>query len=191
MAYRDDTPRCGAKTRAGHSCKQPAGARTSHPGFGRCAWHGGSSPNGRVHGAREQAKAEAARLGMARETTPHEALEHAMALVTGEVDWIREQVRRLTDDKALEDGKPHPLLRVYGESVDRLARISKIAADAGVEARRLELDELVVERLAGAVRAALAEVELTADQQTQLRESLTRHLSSLDEITVGRPRLAA
>lgn len=35
---------CGAKTRSGKPCKQKAGARTDHPGQGRCWLHGGRTP---------------------------------------------------------------------------------------------------------------------------------------------------
>lgn len=38
--------RCGAKTRSGHPCKNPAGFRTPHPGTGRCYLHGGCSTGG-------------------------------------------------------------------------------------------------------------------------------------------------
>ncbi|MEA3401317.1 MAG: HGGxSTG domain-containing protein [Armatimonadota bacterium] len=40
---------CGAKTRRGTPCKQPAGWGTDHPGEGRCKLHGGASPRGRDH----------------------------------------------------------------------------------------------------------------------------------------------
>ena len=39
----DSTPRCGAKTRSGWSCKYPAGWGTDHLGSGRCKLHGGKS----------------------------------------------------------------------------------------------------------------------------------------------------
>lgn len=34
-------PTCGAKTKQGHPCKNPAGWKTKHPGEGRCKFHGG------------------------------------------------------------------------------------------------------------------------------------------------------
>lgn len=51
------TPRCGAKTRGGGTCKQAQGARTDHPGDGRCWLHGGDTPikhgfDSTVHAAR-------------------------------------------------------------------------------------------------------------------------------------------
>jgi hypothetical protein len=50
---------CGAKKRQGDGvCRHPAGWGTSHPGFGRCKAHGGSTRNGVTHAellARERA----------------------------------------------------------------------------------------------------------------------------------------
>lgn len=40
---------CGAKTRAGTPCEQPAGWGTEHPGTGRCKLHGGASLRGHLH----------------------------------------------------------------------------------------------------------------------------------------------
>lgn len=39
-----ETPRCGAKTRSGGTCRQIRGARTDHVGQGKCWLHGGRSP---------------------------------------------------------------------------------------------------------------------------------------------------
>jgi hypothetical protein len=40
------TPRCGARTKQGdhHACRLAAGAKTDHPGQGRCHLHGGKTP---------------------------------------------------------------------------------------------------------------------------------------------------
>jgi len=42
-------PLCGAKTRAGTSCRRPAGWGTDHVGEGRCKLHGGRSLRGFLH----------------------------------------------------------------------------------------------------------------------------------------------
>lgn len=41
-----DKPRCGAKKRAGGTCRQFAGERTAHPGEGKCWRHGGVQAHG-------------------------------------------------------------------------------------------------------------------------------------------------
>lgn len=40
---------CGASTRAGAPCRNQAGFKTDHPGFGNCHLHGGATTNGRKH----------------------------------------------------------------------------------------------------------------------------------------------
>lgn len=53
-----DKKTCGAKTRAGTPCKQPAGWGTNHAGEGRCKLHGGKStgPKDRKKQSRSQKK---------------------------------------------------------------------------------------------------------------------------------------
>jgi len=46
---------CGAKNRQGLPCKQAQGWGTDHPGFGNCKLHGGGSPSGVKHAAKERA----------------------------------------------------------------------------------------------------------------------------------------
>src|ERR1019366_5745074 len=53
MVARDDQKLCGAKTKNGRSCRHYAGFRTSHPGFGRCYRHSGTTPSGKKVAARE------------------------------------------------------------------------------------------------------------------------------------------
>ncbi len=52
---------CGAKTQSGGTCKNKAGFRTEHPGFGKSFKHGGASQNG------TKAAARAAVMAMASE----------------------------------------------------------------------------------------------------------------------------
>jgi hypothetical protein len=64
-ASRAPKVKCGAKLRTagewnGRTCPNGAGSGTDHPGFGRCAQHGGRSPNGRKHAALLAAQAEVA-----------------------------------------------------------------------------------------------------------------------------------
>ncbi|HVC07154.1 MAG TPA: hypothetical protein VND98_06190 [Solirubrobacterales bacterium] len=179
---------CGAKTRAGHPCRHPAGLRTDHPGFAHCWMHLGRTPSGRAFAAKEAAKAEAARLGVEAPLDAGEGLELAIRLVGGEVAFLREQIRRLTAE--LEDDDPrqravavHPLASALSGAVDRLAKISKLGVDAGLNERRLALDSMVLERIAGALRAALAEVDLSDRQKEGLRVALTRHLAGLNDLT--------
>lgn len=45
-----DRPRCGARLKSGTgTCRQAAGARTDHLGYGQCWLHGGATENGKKH----------------------------------------------------------------------------------------------------------------------------------------------
>jgi len=70
----------------------------------------------------------------------------------------------------------HPLTSLYGEWLDRYARIHKLALDAGIEERRAKADDAQVERLFRAIGRALASVELTPEQQENFRRRLAAEL---------------
>lgn len=181
---------CGAKTRAPdrHGCRRPAGWGTDHLGWGRCRLHGGASPSGKVYAARLQAEAEGARLGLVLEVDPAEALAAIVNLLAGQVEVLNRQVAKIDAGEIVTREQLHPTLRALNGVLEQWGRAAKSASDAGVAERRVELDEAVVARLADAVHAALAEVALSAKQEEQLREAVTRHLTSLDDLDWRRPR---
>lgn len=180
-------PRCGAKTRPGHPCRKPAGWGTDHVGTGNCKLHFGATPNGRTHAARQAAALEAARLGMAIETDPHEALSTVVGILAGQVSYLQGKVAKLGDDEGLSKGDLHPTLRALNSVLDQWRSSAKTAVDAGVEARRLELDELVLDRLASFLRAVLGELDLTEDQQARVPAAMEAHRELLDALG-DRPR---
>jgi hypothetical protein len=179
--------RCGAVNRAGNPCALPLGYGTDHLGSGRCKFHGGSTRNGRIGAAREAVRAEAAKLGAEAPLDAGEALELAIRLVGGEVRFLRAKIAELEDADLDRDGL-HPLALTLGSAVERLARVGKLGLDAGIAERRAELDELVLGRLADAIRAAIGEADLSAEQEAKLGESLRRNLAGLDDIDWRRPR---
>lgn len=179
---------CGAKNRKGGTCRRVAGHGTDHLHWGRCKYHGGSSPSGREFAAKERALAEASRLGVEIATDPFEALSQIVGILAGQVAFLQAKVREIDEGEALTGEALHPTVRALNSVLEQWRAAAKAAADAGVEQRRVELDEAVVERLAAAVRAALAEVALSDEQAVQLREALTRHLTTLDDLDWRRPR---
>lgn len=178
------TPRCGARTRSGDPCRNPAGYKTDHVGSGRCAFHLGSTPNGRMAAAREIAAREAAKIGGEVEMEPHAALELCVRMAAADMLALARRLDALAEADVIEGDQIHPLARALRDSRAQLASISKTAIDAGVDERRLQLDELLVARISGAVRAAMAEVQLTPEQEQRLREAIGRRLAALDEQTV-------
>ncbi len=110
-AGHEGEPKCGGKTRAGGMCKNAAGFKTSHPGIGRCAFHGGATPTHERAATVELARRECARLGIPIEIDPGEALLHAVWECAGNVAAYRELVQQL----ALH---PEPDKHVAGEDGD-------------------------------------------------------------------------
>lgn len=166
------TETCNARTRSGTPCRNRAGYKTSHPGLGRCAFHGGSSPGGIVQAAR----LEATRLGAELEMEPQEALllsvrraamyerycaERVSELETGDLVVTHEQ--RVTSEDGTTvttstDAKLNIWIREHSKALDQLTRIAKVAIDAGVEERRVRLAEQLVGDLANAIDSLLSEL---------------------------------
>lgn len=173
---------CGARTRLGDPCKRPAGWGTDHNGFGRCSYHGGKTPNGRVNGARLAAEATVARFGVPVETDPHEALRHVVALISSHVATLMGSVEQLDDEEAIAGGDLHPQVRALHGLARDLAHVSKIAIDAGVQERRVQLEELVLERMAAVIGGVLDDLDLTPAQRNRAKASLAQHLPLLNDL---------
>jgi hypothetical protein len=93
--------RCGAKTRAGGQCQQPAGFGTVHVGGGRCKFHGGTSPGGRKAGQRDAALAFArGALGAQVAASPIDTMEQAVRLTAGLIACYRHELADAASRKA-------------------------------------------------------------------------------------------
>lgn len=196
MSERRAPKLCGAKTRAGGKCKRPAGAGTDHVGHGRCKLHGGSSPNGRKHAAREQAHELALLLGDGISIEPHEALLKCVRLAAAEVGFFTARIEGLQledvtvrprTDKESDDGYEKKLapaeLNLWVQerirAVDRLARYSKLAIDAGIAERQVRIAEQFGETIATLLRGVLEDLRLTPEQMDRAREIVPRRLAQL------------
>jgi hypothetical protein len=185
-------PLCGARrNRVPDLCRRPAGWGTDHAGVGRCKLHGGASPNGRVHAARQVAAIEAAKLGAAVPVDPHEALMTVVHTVNGGVEYLRRRVLELEDVEVLdgESGQLHPTARAFVAELDRLARVAKTATDAGVEERRMRLDEQRADLVTAFLRAFVDDLDLSDEQRRALPGVMARHLPILNG--TARPALEA
>lgn len=152
----DPAIHCGRQTNekfnGGKPCRQRAGFRTEHPGVGACWLHGGNTPVGKKHAAREAAERAIAKLGRPVSGDPisalQEAVDAARGLYVGAEAMLREQVAQ----EQLDLGRLEVWLKVYGEAIDRLAKVAKAAVEANVAERKARVDEAmaeVIERLLG------------------------------------------
>lgn len=195
--------RCTATKRNGDQCGSWA-----VNGMKVCRMHGGASPQAKKAAARrlqEQAAAQAvATLGIPVETTPTEALLEEVKWTAGHVQWLRERVQEVEQDALVwgrkqektvtgedADGEPIPAIErtdaagpsiwyeLYTRERTHLVRVCAEAIKAGVEERRVRLAESQGELVAQVIRAILADLGLTSEQETLVATVVPRHLRLL------------
>lgn len=153
---------CGANKRQGEgTCTQRAGWGTDHPGVGRCRNHGGSTPTHRQHAQEQQARAQAARLGVPVVTTGAAAVEHALALAHGQMLVAAAVVAELPTDQLVvldKSGSSRVCGQVafFQESLRDYARQAKDVVGLGLDAQRVQLDARRVEVMVLAFQRAMA-----------------------------------
>lgn len=82
------------------------------------------------------------------------------------------------------DGRPHVLLDMLRVWTELHAKACKLALDAGIDERRLQLEETELDELQQAVMVGLAAADLTADQQARFVQAFTGQLRALEGETV-------
>lgn len=188
---------CGATLRSGprrgEPCDRYAGTNTEHPGVGRCRQHGGNSPNGLREGAWAMAHAFARQL----DVTPWEGLLTAVKIAAGRVAFIEHKLAGATEDRQLEPPDPkgisepsrHPDLQ--GTNMfywvkqaelwhDKLAKVSKLAIDAGVAERLVRQLELEAHLMLRATHRTLDELGFSDDEKSRAVAIMSRTLLELE-----------
>jgi hypothetical protein len=176
--------RCGANTKRGAVCNQPAGWGTPY-GHGRCKLHGGATPTHVRAAQRREAERAVAVLGLPREVDPATALLEEVHRSAGHVAWLAEVLGQLHHQQVVHgevrtvpgpDGPRtveagavlNPWVKLYQEERDRLVRVAKAAIDTGVEERRVRLAERQAQQLAQLIRAILTDLgHDPADEQVR------------------------
>lgn len=82
------------------------------------------------------------------------------------------------------DGRPHVLMDMLRVWTDLHAKACKLALDAGIDERRLQLEETELDELQQAVMVGLAAADLTADQQAAFVQAFAGRLRALETVTV-------
>lgn len=167
--------KCGAKNRAGKPCGHPAGYGTDHPGFGRCKHHTGSTTNGRMAARRQ-------RLGLVVPAPigGFDAIERGLGVLNGIMVALEAELENL--DEGVADGAElRATVRLARDAARDLASVGKLAADAGLDERRLRLEEAKLSLLAATLRAVFSDPELALDeaQQETAARVTARHLREL------------
>jgi hypothetical protein len=177
---REPAMQCGAATRQGGVCKRPAGWGTSHTGTGSCKNHGGSTPSGTQAALREQSDRELAKHSLATgiRIEPLDALLHVVYATAGRVEWFRRKIEAAenADEPMIAASELHAAAKLHGSELIRLAQVSKMALDAGVAERRVQMAERTAALIGAAAEAAFAELGEAATPE--LRATFARAFAS-------------
>jgi hypothetical protein len=179
-------PRCAAHNRAGKPCgKSPIKGGTV------CSLHGGKAPQTIAKADRRVAHEIAVgQLGallaeMGETPTPHpfEGLVTAYAKADRMVRALELLVGEMPSPLGInrfDEFVVHPLTALYGEWVERYARLQKLALDAGIDERRQQMSEAEARNLFAAFRQAIDATGLTPAQEAAFRDALASALRDLD-----------
>ena len=179
--------KCGAKTRTGTFCGQPAGHGTDHPGIGHCRMHGGNMVNHKLNAAKQ----EAVFMGAPRDINPVDALMYCIRIVAGEVEWLSDQLETVNRkdwyEYTLQGKQLHVLQRARGEAMDRLVNYSKIAISLGIAERAVRIAEQYGASIARLLRGVLDDLDLTPVQAQRAPEIIRKHLILLERGAFAAP----
>lgn len=194
---------------AGQPCKNPAGLKTVHEGYGRCFAHGGAKLKGRVEGAWMAAHA----FGQQLDINPWDALLMAVRIAAGKVQYCEYVIGTAQSDLELEgrfervgaDDQGNGGILVHPDTGaplgvgeyrdlsfwvsqsevwhDRLAKTSKMAIDAGIAAWQVEKIEQEAQRMARVLNAVIEGLESKIDDATalEMRAIMRNELLRIDE----------
>ncbi len=190
---------------AGAPCERPAGWGTEHPGIGRCKFHGGATKNA----AKQAALTEAVNyvldiMGPAIDVDPMEALIWCVRIAAGEVAYATRKISELEEDEVLDRPEEETNRTGYGpksesfrevkqssvtlhiwiqarhSALDRLARYSKMALDAGIAERQVKLAETAGDEIAQSIRSILDNLLLTPEQERRAPEIVREAMEKLE-----------
>lgn len=115
-----------------------------------------------------------ATYGLPREIDPSEALLEEVFRTAGHVAWIEAQVHALPPDQVAAD----PLVSLYHVERRHLVQVCDAAVRAGIEERRVRLEERRAALMADVIRKVLDDPELALDarQREAGRGVAARHL---------------
>lgn len=194
--------KCGALKQEGTRCSQAAGWGTDHVGYGPCKHHMGATPAGRKAAGYEMGEELMAFYGSPIDTSPIEALLDEVNRTAGHVAWLGKRISQfdipLTEEVDDATGKVKVIrpaglppevdgwIRVYQSERTQLIKASKMALDAGVNERLVQIAEHQGAKLADAVETILVGLRLTVEQQAMVPTIVPRVLRQL---TSGAPMI--
>lgn len=171
----DPDKHCGGEAIDGNPCTNLKGRGTDHPGFGKCRFHLGNAPNLKQAAAKEAATKALTMLGIPIPTDPVSALRAALDSANG----IHAAVERLLIEAATGEADMKAIgvrLSLYGEAIDRLARVAKLTVDANISERHVRIAEQQGTLIVEILRRALARAGLPSEQRSLVEKALGAEL---------------
>lgn len=157
-----------------------------------CRMHGGKAKQNLNAAARrledEVARAAVVTLGLPVDISPSDALLDEVRRTAGHVFWLLAKVQSedggafvpmKSEDSHPGNGLQSVWYRTYQAERAHYVNVCAQALKAGVEERRVKLAEHQGAAVAGAIRAILADLGLTAEQQSLVSDVVPRHLRLL------------
>lgn len=179
---------CGARSkRTGQPCLQHRGQRTEHPRVGRCWLHGGRTPNGRQYARREAAENALRTLQIEASVDPIESLFEAVRVAAWRELGLRLMVQgrhRLINMDHLGDQRPDVISTMHHEALELRAKVAKMAVEAGLDRRIVELAERQAEIVMRALEAALGAAGTDPDAADRARAAFVAELRGVAPVGV-------
>lgn len=161
-------------------CTNPAGYLTDHAGVGHCRYHGGHFGKNLAIGVWLMAQAYAQELNV----TPWEALLQQVRMLAGQVAYLQQKVgwleREFGADAIAPGGAAWEWVELLEKRGDRLARVAKMAIDAGVAERLVRQVELEAELMLKATTHALDAIGVTGDDKERALELIGMKMLELE-----------
>lgn len=161
-------------------CVRRAGEGTIHDGVGLCSRHGGNFGKGKAMGAILMAFAYAGEL----EVSPWEALLQQVRMLANQVRWLQAQVslaEQMLGAKALRPGgEAFDWVVMLEARGDRLAKVAKMAIDAGVAERFVRQMELEADLMVKAALETFRNMGLDEEASTDALAFMSNQLMALE-----------
>jgi hypothetical protein len=204
-----DSSLCGGRTRAGGSCRRPAGWGTDHPCVPgtRCKLHGGSTPTHQPAAERAAAEQIAAQFGLELDGTPPgeiilREIGRASAMVKQLVAYVGElpsqdliwgitsrKVRKDADGQQVvevkEEARQNIWIVMLREERVQLRELIVAAHRAGIEDRQIALMERSGELISAAFWGLLGDLRaawhLDGGQVEEVKALIARRLNAIGD----------
>ena len=149
-----DSRLCGARTRAGGACRRPAGWGTTHPGYGTCKLHLGSTPtlssSAGATALEARIAGELRRMTITPVTNPAQQLARIVGEQIAFLDLARAKLAEVTDDwirinpiAGTEDVRA--TIQVYERALDRTTTALDRMCRLGIQDRIARSQQLTAE----------------------------------------------